>query len=81
MAKNLSPVLNRQIVFFDTSPEAMYDNLLRVGLPVWQADKLIEEYARYRRNEAAVISSGIQNALLRFRKFEIFVYDYAKIFN
>lgn len=59
----------------------MYDNLLRVALPVWQADKLIEEYARYRRNEAAAISSGLQNAILRFRKFEIFVYDYAKIFN
>ena len=49
MAKNLSPVLNRQIVFVDTSPEAMYDNLLRVGLPVWQADKLIERmYEKYK---------------------------------
>lgn len=49
MAKNLSLVLNRQIVFVDTSPEAMYDNLLRVGLPVWQADKLIERmYEKYK---------------------------------
>ena len=46
-------MLGRRIAFVDTSPEAMYDTLLSVGFPIWQAEGLLEEYKLYRRNEAA----------------------------
>jgi len=41
----------------------MRDQLLNIGMPAWQADGLIEDYAHYQRNEAAVVSSGIQDAI------------------
>ena len=31
-------------------------------MPAWQADGLIEDYAHYRRGEAAAVLSGIQEA-------------------
>lgn len=40
MAEHLSRVLGRTIAFVDTSPEAMYDTLLNIGFPVWQAEGL-----------------------------------------
>ncbi len=82
MAEHLSTALGRKIAFIDVSPEAMHDALLGVGFPLWQADGLIEEYAHYRRNEAAEVTSGIQDATSQNpRSFETFARDYARIFN
>ncbi len=81
MAEHLSTALGRKIAFIDVSPEAMHDALLGVGFPLWQADGLIEEYAHYRRNEAAEVTSGIQDATSQNpRSFETFARDYATIF-
>lgn len=82
MAERLSSVLGRRIIFVDTSPEAMHDSLLSVGFPVWQADGLLEEYALYRRNEAAAVTSGIHDALGKEpRNFKTFARDYATMFS
>lgn len=82
MAEHLSKVLGRTIAFVDTSPEAMYDTLLSVGFPVWQAEGLLEEYELYRRNEAATVTSGIRNAIAKEpRNFETFARDYATMFS
>lgn len=82
MAESLSRVLGRRIAFVDTSPEAMYDTLLSVGFPVWQAEGLLEEYALYRRNEAAAVTSGIHDAIAKEpRNFETFACDYATMFS
>lgn len=82
MAEHLSTALGRKIAFIDVSPEAMHDALLGVGFPLWQADGLIEEYAHYRHNEAAEVTSGIQDATSQNpRSFETFARDYATIFN
>jgi uncharacterized protein YbjT (DUF2867 family) len=82
MAERLSAVLGRQITFVDISPEAMRDALLGVGFPIWQADGLIEDYAHYRRNEAAAIASGIADATGKApRQFKDFARDYATAFS
>jgi len=47
------------------------------GMPVWQADGLIEDYAHYRRNEAALIASGAGGDQQAPRSFEDFARDYA----
>jgi uncharacterized protein YbjT (DUF2867 family) len=47
MAEKLSSALGRRIDFVDVPPEAMRETLIKVGLPVWQADGLIEDYAHY----------------------------------
>jgi hypothetical protein len=56
--------------------------LLSVGFPVWQADGLLEEYAHYRRNEAAAVTSGVHDAIGKYpRSFEAFAHDYATMFS
>jgi uncharacterized protein YbjT (DUF2867 family) len=82
MAEQLSTVLGRHITFVDISPEAMRDTLLSVGFPVWQADGLIEDYAHYRRHEAAAVTSGVKDAIGKEpRSFETFAHDYVTLFN
>jgi len=68
MAERLSAALGRQIAFVDISPEAR-DAMVGFGMPVWQADGLIEDYAHYRRNEAALIASGVQEAISSTAQF------------
>ena len=62
MAEKLSKALDREIQFVDIPPEAMMNALLAIGLPHWQAEGLIEDYAHYRRGEASAIADGIQDA-------------------
>lgn len=82
MAAHLSAVLGRQIGFVDVSPESMHETLLSVGFPLWQADGLLEDYAHYRRNEAAVLASGVHDAIGQApRSFKAFARDHAKIFS
>lgn len=82
MAERLSNALGRQIAFVDVSPKAMHDTLLSAGFPVWQADGLLEDYAHYRRNEAAAIASGVHDAIGKNpRSFEAFARDYATMFS
>jgi uncharacterized protein YbjT (DUF2867 family) len=82
MADQLSVTLGRQIAFFDIPSNAMWETLLSIGFPVWQADGLLEDYAHYRRNEAAAIASGVQDAIGKApRRFETFARDYAVMFS
>jgi uncharacterized protein YbjT (DUF2867 family) len=82
MAEYLSAALKRQIAFVDIPPEQMREAMVGFGMPAWQADGLIEDYAHYRRNEAAVVSSGVQDATGQEpRSFKIFTCDYATKFS
>lgn len=78
MAEKLSNALGRRIEFIDVPPEAMMESLLTIGLPRWQAEGLIEDYAHYRRGEASTIASGVQDATgTPPRSFDSFARDYA----
>ena len=78
MAEKLSSALNRQIQYVDIPPQTMRDALLGFGLPQWQAEGLIEDYAHYRQGEAAVIATGVQDAIgSPPRSFDQFAHDYA----
>ena len=82
MAEGLSRALGRQVAFVDIPPEAMREALLGFGVPVWQADGLIEDYAHYRRGEAAAVTSGVRDATGNApRGFEEFARDYAATFS
>jgi uncharacterized protein YbjT (DUF2867 family) len=82
IAEAFSKALGRQVAFVDIPPEAMRDALLGVGYPVWQADGLIEDYAHYRRGEAAAVTSGVGDATGKApRSFEEFARDYAAMFS
>jgi hypothetical protein len=40
----------------------MRETLISFGVPEWQTDGLIEDYAHYRRGEASTIASGVKDA-------------------
>ncbi|MBW4689351.1 MAG: SDR family oxidoreductase [Komarekiella atlantica HA4396-MV6] len=81
-AQYLSNATGRKITFVDIPPETMLETLLSIHFPVWQAEGLLEDYAHYRRGEASVIASGVQDATGKApRSFETFAHDYAPMFS
>jgi len=61
IAVHLSEALGKQITFTDIPEGAMRSALAGLGVPPWQADGLVEDYAHYRRGEAAAISRAVQD--------------------
>jgi uncharacterized protein YbjT (DUF2867 family) len=81
MAHQLSRAVGRTITFVDVPPESMRVALADLGFPAWQADGLLEEFAMYRRGEAAGVEPGVYEALGRPpRAFAEFARDYAPLF-
>lgn len=81
MAHQLSRALGRTIAFVDVPRESIRAALTDLGFPAWQADGLLEEFAMYRRGEAAEVESGVGEALGRPpRSFDEFARDYATAF-
>ena len=81
MAHQLSRAIGRTITFVDVPPEAMRAALADLGFPPWQADGLLEEFAMYRRGEAAGVEPGMTEALGRPpRSFDEFARDYVPLF-
>jgi uncharacterized protein YbjT (DUF2867 family) len=81
MAHQLSRAIGRTITFVDVPPESMRAALADLGFPAWQADGLLEEFAMYRRGEAAGVEPGVREALGHPpRSFDEFARDYAPLF-
>jgi uncharacterized protein YbjT (DUF2867 family) len=81
MASLLSKVLGRPITYVDVPEAAMRDILLGLGMPAWQAEGLIEDYAHYRRGEASTLSSTVRDLTgHQPRSFEGFARDYGEMF-
>ena len=81
MAACLSQALGKPVSFVDIAPEAMRKALLSFKVPEWQADGLIEDYAHYRRGEAADISRAIEQITgTPPRTFLTFAQDSAQAF-
>ena len=82
MAAKLSEAAGREIAFVDVPPDAMRGALVGTGMPLWQADGLVEDYAHYRRGEAAAVLPGVEDATGQPpRGFSSFARDYAAAFS
>lgn len=82
MAEKISGAVGRRIDFIEVPPEAMREVLVQFGLPVWQTDGVIEDYAHYSRGEAAEVTTGVQDATGKPpRSFDDFASDYAQVFS
>jgi len=80
IAAALTAALGRTVRFVDVPPEAFADSI-RGLLPPWQVDGLLEDYAHYRRGEAAAISPVIAEITgAAPRGIEQFARDYAAAF-
>ncbi len=80
MAAALTAALGRTVRFIDVPPEAFADSIRQL-LPPWQVDGLLEDYAHYRRGEAAAVSSVTAEITgTSPRNIEQFARDYAPAF-
>jgi len=81
MAAQLSEALHRPVAFIDVPEREFREALRGFHMPDWQADGLIEDYAHYRRGEAANISSAVQEVTGESpRPFTAFARDYKSAF-
>jgi uncharacterized protein YbjT (DUF2867 family) len=80
MASALTAALGRAVTFVDVPPEAFAASI-RDLLPPWQVDGLLEDYAHYRRGEAAAVSPAIADITgTPARAVGQFARDYAAAF-
>jgi uncharacterized protein YbjT (DUF2867 family) len=80
IAAALTAALGRTVTFIDVPPEAFADSI-RAVLPPWQVDGLLEDYAHYRRGEAAAVSPAVAEITGQApRSIEQFARDYAGAF-
>lgn len=80
IAEALTGALGRQVTFVDVTPSAFADSLRGI-LPPWQADGLLEDYAHYRRGEAAAVSPAVAEITGRpATGIRQFATDYAQAF-
>jgi uncharacterized protein YbjT (DUF2867 family) len=80
IAAALTSALGRDITFIDVPPEAFADSLQGI-LPPWQVQGLLEDYAHYRRGEAASVSPAVAEVTGRPpRDVSQFARDYAPAF-
>ena len=81
MATALGAALGREITFTDVPPEAFADRLHGM-LPPWQVAGLLEDYAHYRRGEAAMVSTAVAEVTGHpAMDFAQFARDYAPAFS
>ncbi len=81
MAEMLSEATGRRIAFRDVPEEQMAEGLRQASMAPWQVDGLLEDYAHYRRGEAAEIATGVKDATgASPRRFQDFAHDYASAF-
>ena len=80
MAAALTAAHGRGVTFVDVPPEA-FAGRLRGILPPWQVEGLLEDYAHYRRGEAAAVSPAVAEVTGRPpRDIQQFARDYAPAF-
>ena len=80
IAAALTAALGRDVTFVDVPPQAFADSLRGI-LPPWQVEGLLEDYAHYRRGEAASVSPAVAEITGRPpRDVQQFARDYAPAF-
>jgi uncharacterized protein YbjT (DUF2867 family) len=80
IAAALSAAVGHEITFVDAPPEVFADSLRGI-LPPWQVDGLLEDYAHYRRGEAAAVYPTVAEVTgHQPRDISQFARDYATAF-
>ncbi len=60
VARAISGAIGRDVRFVDVPPEAFAAALRGIGVPPWQADGLVEDYAHYARGERVGVTPTVR---------------------
>ena len=81
LAAALTQAAGRDIAFVRASDEQMRGALAAAGMPAWQVEGLIEDYAHYARGEAAMVTADVAQATGHPpRDFAAFAREHASAF-
>ena len=81
MAHAIAAAVGRDVSFVDVPPEAFAGALTAAGVPPWQVEGLLEDYAHYARGEAAAVHSSVREVTgVESRDIKTFARDYARAF-
>jgi uncharacterized protein YbjT (DUF2867 family) len=81
MADAIGKAIGRPVAFRDVPSDAFAGALKAAGVPAWQVDGLVEDYAHYARGEAEAISPHVRDVTgLDPRDLDTFAEDYANAF-
>jgi hypothetical protein len=81
IASAIGEAIERGVAFVDVLPQAFAGALGAAGVPPWQVDGLLEDYAHYARGEAAAISPHVREVTgAEPRDVRTFARDYARAF-
>ena len=82
MAAAVGDAIGRPVSFIDVPAQAFAAALSVSGVPQWQVDGLIEDYAPYSRGEAGSVSKTVREVSgSDARGFSTFARDYASAFS
>ena len=81
MASALAEAIGRPVAFINVPSDAFAGGLKAAGVPAWQVDGLVEDYAHYARGEAEMISPHVREVTgADPRDMGEFAKDYARAF-
>lgn len=81
IAKAISGAIGHEVTFVDVPPAAFADALRQFGVPPWQVDGLVEDYAHYARGEAAEVHPTVRDVTgTQARNVAAFARDHAEVF-
>jgi uncharacterized protein YbjT (DUF2867 family) len=81
IATELGNAIGRPVRFESIPPEAFLVALTGAGMPEWQAEGLVEDYAHYGRGEASAVSPDVAHVTsMSARSLHDFAADYAHAF-
>ncbi len=81
IAHAIAEAIGREVTFVDVSPEDFSGALRKLGVPTWQVDGLVEDYAHYARGEAVEVHPTVREVTgSEPRDVAAFARDYASAF-
>jgi uncharacterized protein YbjT (DUF2867 family) len=81
IAHAIAQAIGRTVTFVDVPPEAFAGALKGLGVPEWQVEGLVEDYAHYARGEAAEVNTTVCEITgAEPRDVATFARDYASSF-
>lgn len=81
LAEQIGGATGRPVAFVDVPEDALRDIARAMNAPTWQAEGLVEDYAHYKRGEAAGVSSAVADVTGRPpRTFRAFAREFAVAF-
>jgi uncharacterized protein YbjT (DUF2867 family) len=81
IADAVGKAIAQDVAFVDVPPDAFATALRSTGMPAWQVEGLVEDYAHYARGEAAAVHSTVEDLTgVKPRDIVAFARDYAGAF-